>query len=174
MDTKKSKDPDSRLIPVLREGICVVQMVLFKELRSLLARKYPERDSLSISMLTGAITNELFGTLNQEEKFQDFRRQNRADIEQELLGLAQELPSLTAPLTDALRMLALCDLQEEKDHSNHTRLLTQAADIGLLIPDRELPLPSTFMVMARNLGDTHHLIIAPVEIRQDDAQGPIQ
>ncbi len=174
MDTKKSKIPESRLIPVLREGICVVQMVLFKELRSLLTRKYPDRDSLSIAMLTGAITNELFGTLNLEEKFQDFRRQNRAEIEQELLGLAQEFPALTAPLTDALRMLALCDLQEEKDSDNNTRLLTQAADIGLLIPERELPLPSTFMAMARSLGDAHHLIIAPAETHQDDDQGLIQ
>lgn len=152
----------------------MVQMVLFKELRSLLTRKYPDRDSLSIAMLTGAITNELFGTLNLEEKFQDFRRQNRAEIEQELLGLAQEFPALTAPLTDALRMLALCDLQEEKDSDNNTRLLTQAADIGLLIPERELPLPSTFMAMARSLGDAHHLIIAPAETHQDDDQGLIQ
>ena len=162
------------MIPVLREGICVVQMVLFKELRSLLTQKYPDRDSSSIAMLTGAITNELFGTLNLEERFQNFRRQNRADIEQELLGLAHELPSLTAPLTDALRMLALCDLQEEKDSDNNARLLSQAANIGLLIPERELPLPSTFMIMARNLGDTHRLIIAPTEIRPDDDQGLVQ
>ena len=162
------------MIPVLREGICVVQMVLFKELRSLLTRKHPDRDSSSIAMLTGAITNELFGTLNQEERFQNFRGQNRADIEQELLGLVHELPSLAAPLTDALRMLALCDLQEEKDSGNNTRLLTQAANIGLLIPERELPLPSTFMIMARNLGDAHHLIIALAEIGPDDAKGLVQ
>ena len=153
----------------------MVQMVLFKELRSLLTRKHPERDSLSIAMLTGAITNELFGTLNLEEKFQDFRQQNRANIEQELLGLAQELPSLTAPLTDALRILALCDLQEKKECGDNARLLSQAADIGLLIPERELPLPSTFMVMVRNLGDAHHLITTPAETRQDDgAQGLVQ
>lgn len=152
----------------------MVQMVLFKELRSLLTRKHPDRDSLSIAMLTGAITNELFGTLNLEEKFQDFRRQNRAEIEQELFGLARELPSLTAPLTDALRMLALCDLQEKKECGNNTRLLTQATDIGLLEPERELPLPSTFMAMARSLGDAHHLIIAPAEIAQDDDQGLVR
>ena len=139
----------------------MVQMVLFKELRSLLTRKYSDRDSLSVAMLTGAITNELFGTLNMEEKFQDFRQQNQADIEQELLGLAQALPFLTAPLTDALRMLALCDLQEKKDSGNNARLLTRAADIGLLTPERELPLPSTFMAMARSFGDAHRLIITP-------------
>jgi hypothetical protein len=174
MNIKKQKIPQSRLIPVLREGICVVQMVLFKELRALLTRKYPDRDVPSIAMLTGAVTNELFGTLNPEEKFQDFRRQNRADIEQELLGLARELPFLTAPLTDALRMLALCDLQEKQESADNTRLLTQAADIGLLLTERELPLPSTFITMARSLGDTHHLIITPVETNQDDGHGLIQ
>ena len=152
----------------------MVQMVLYKELRSLLTRKHPDLDSLSIAMLTGAITNELFGTLNLEEKFQDFRRQNRAEIEQEMLGLARELPSLTAPLTDALRMLALCDLQEKKECGNNTRLLTQAADIGLLAPERELPLPSTFMAMTRSLGDAHHLIIAPAKTHQGNDQYLVQ
>jgi len=112
--------------------------------------------------------------LNQEERFQNFRRQNQADIEQELLGLAHELPSLAAPLTDALRMLALCDLQEKKECDNNTRLLTQAADLGLLAPERELPLPSTFMAMTRSLGDAHHLIIAPAEIDPHNAKGLVQ
>jgi hypothetical protein len=175
MNTKKTKYPESRLIPVLREGICVVQMILFKELRSLLTRKHPDRDSLAIAMLSGAITNELFGTLNLEEKFQDFRKQNRAEIEQGLLNLSQELPALTAPLTDALRMQALCDHQEAKVPHDTARTLTQAAEIGLLIAERELPLPSTFMAMARNLGDAHHLIISPAETYQnDDQEGPVQ
>jgi len=151
----------------------VVQMVLFKELRSLLAQKYPERDTLSVAMLTGAVTNELFGSLNMEEKFQDFRRRNRAAIEQELLGLALELPGLAAPLTDALRMQALCDqaLEDENKEKSNEKLLTQAAEIGLLIQERELPLPSTFMTMARTLGDEHRLIIAPMEISQEDDTG---
>ncbi len=159
------------MIPVLREGICVVQMVLFKELRSLLTRKYPERDSSSLAMLTGAITNALFGTVNPEEQFQDFCRKNRADIEQELLSLARELPALTAPLTDALRMQTLCDNREEKDSG---RLLNQAAEIGILIKGRELPLPSTFMIMVRSLGDAHHLLIAPAEISHEDDRGLVQ
>lgn len=174
MDTKKSKYPGSRLIPVLREGICVVQMVLFKELRLLLTRKHPDRDSLSISMLTGAITNELFGALNMEEKFQDFRRKNRAIIEQQLLSLTQELPALTAPVTDALRMQTLCDSSEGKENTDSARLLNQAAEIGLLLQERELPLPSTFMTMARSLGDAHQLIIAPAKRDQEEGQGLIQ
>lgn len=162
------------MIPVLREAICVVQMVLFKELRSLLAQKYPERDALSVAMLTGAVTNELFGSLNMEEKFQDFRRRNRAAIEQELLGLAMELPGLVAPLTDALRMQVLCDQAAGNTADGkigNQSILTQAAEIGLLIRDRELPLPSTFMTMARALGDAHGLIIAPVETSQEDDTG---
>ncbi|MDD3813054.1 MAG: hypothetical protein PHZ02_00285 [Desulfocapsaceae bacterium] len=171
MDTTQTNNPGSRLLPVLREGICVVQMVLFKELRSLLMNKHPGRDSLSISMLTGAITNELFGTLNMEEQFQDFRRTNRADIEQELLSLAQELPTLRAPLTDALRVQTLCDHMEDKDSA---QLLKHATEIGLLIQEREIPLPSTFMTMARSLGDAHQLIIAPAEINQEEDQGLVQ
>jgi hypothetical protein len=155
MDRKKSELPESRLIPVMREGICVVQMVLFKKLRLLLKAKYPEQDALTVAMLTGAITNELFGSVNEEEKFQDFRRQMRGIIEQELLGLAQELPDLRKPLTDALRMQTLCDQMEGKEDS---RILTQADEIGILIQEAELPLPSTFMAMARDLGDTNHLI----------------
>ncbi|MBU4234836.1 MAG: hypothetical protein KKB91_06760 [Proteobacteria bacterium] len=171
MDTKKSKNPGSRLLPVLREGICVVQMVLFKELRSLLTSKLTCQDSLSVSMLTGAITNELFGTLNSEEIFQEFRRKNRTDIEQELLSLARELPALRAPLTDALRIQTLCDNMEDKDSA---KLLNHAAEIGLLIQERELPLPSTFMTMARSLGDAHQLIITPVEISQEDDKRLVQ
>ena len=173
MDTKKSKNPESRLIPVLREGICVVQMVLFKELRALLTRKHPDRDSLSLSMLSGAITNELFGTLNMEEKFQDFRRKNRGAIEQQLLSLSQELPALTAPFTDALRMQTLCDSSEGKEDTESAKLLNQAAEIGLLLQEREVPLPSTFMTMTRTLGDAHQLIIAPAERDQEEEQGLI-
>lgn len=172
MDTLKKEKPGSRLIPVLREAICVVQMVLYKELRSLLTGRYPERDALSVAMLTGAVTNELFGSLNEEEKFQDFRRRNRGAIEQELLGLAQTLPGLAAPLTDALRMQALCDqaMDENKEKMNK-KLLTQAAEIGLLLQERDLPLPSTFMTMARALGERHQLIVAPMEISQEDDTG---
>jgi len=177
MDTQKIDTPGSRLIPVMREGICVVQMILFKELRGLLNRKYPALDAQSVAMLTGAVTNELFGSLNMEKEFETFRRQNRAAIEQELLSLAVELPSLAAPLTDALRMQALCDQAlGENDGKNTTneRLLTHAAEIGLLIKERELPLPSTFMIMVRTLGDTHNLLIPPTEINSADDKGLVQ
>ncbi len=177
METQKTEAPGSRLIPVLREGICVVQMILFKELRVLLSRKYPALEAQSLAMLTGAVTNELFGSLNMEEKFREFRRQNRATIEQELLALAQELPDLAAPLTDALRMQALCDQasgEDEEKNSINGRILTHASEIGLLINERELPLPSTFMTMVRNLGDAHRLLTPPLEISPDEDKGLVQ
>jgi hypothetical protein len=149
----------------------VVQMVLFKELRALLTRKNPARDTSSLALLSGAITNEVFGSLNREKVFQDFRQQNRAEIEQELLGLAQQLPALGAPLTDALRVQVLCDEMEGKDSAH---LLLQATEIGLLIKERDIPLPTTFMAMTRALGDTYRLITAPVEIPPDDAGSPVQ
>lgn len=159
------------MIPALREGICVVQMVVFKELRTLLARKYPHSQETKVAMLAGAITNELFGSINEEPLFQEFCQHHRADIEQALLGIAQELPELAVPLTDALRMQVLCDHQENKESG---RLLSQAAAIGLLIERRELPLPSSFMTMTRTLGDSHRLIIVPTEITPEDESGCIQ
>ncbi len=167
MDTT-TKISESRLLSVLRAGICVMQMVLFKELRALLGRKYPFQDPQQLAMLTGAMTNELFGTLNREEKFVSFHHHNHADIEQELLGLARELPHLRAPLTDALRMQALCDSREEKDS---VKILNQAADIGLLLPEREMPMPASFLIMMRNLGNEHQLVMAPAPISPEDEQG---
>ncbi len=163
-----TKIAESRLFAALREGICVMQMVLYKEVRALLGRKYPSRDPQLLAMLTGALTNELFGTLNREEKFVKFHQQNQADIEQELLSLARELPHLRAPLTDALRMQALCDNREEKDS---VKILQQAADIGLLLSDREMPMPSSFLIKMRNLGNEHQLVMAPAQLSPEDEQG---
>ncbi len=163
-----TKISESRLLAALREGICVMQMVLYKELRALLGSKYPSRDPQLLAMLTGALTNELFGTLNREEKFINFHHHNQADIEQELLSLARELPHLMAPLTDALRMQALCDSRGEEDS---VKILKQAADIGLLLPDRAMPMPSSFLIMMRNLGNEHQLVMAPAQLSPEDEQG---
>jgi len=151
----------SQLIPVLREGLSVVQMVVFKELRSGLATRYPHGESSFISMLAGAVTNELFGTPNQEPRFVEFRQENWGIIEQELLNLPTETPQLRAPITDALRVAALCDSQE--GHGDDTAALTRADALGILIRDRDIPLPSTFMTMVRDLGRQYNLITPPVK-----------
>jgi hypothetical protein len=162
-----TNNKDSRLIPILREGIAVIQMIFFKEMKTVITRKYPKFESSTQTMLAGAITNELFGSHNREEKFQNFRNQHQGTIEQELLCLTSELPQLTAPLADALRVQTLCDNQDGVD-SGH--ILKQADSFGILPQDRELPLPSAFMETVRKLGGEHNLIIPPVEIDAAEEQ----
>ncbi len=156
---------NSQLIITLREGVGVLQMILFKELRSHLSQQFPDKDVTYHSMLTGAIINELFDSQNPEEKFQKFRKENLAVIEQELLGLAQNLPALRPILTDALRVQTLCDHQEGNDNS---KCLVYAEELGILISERELPLPSTFMTRIRSIGEQYGLTIPPVQITPEE------
>ena len=146
----------------------LVQMILFKELRAIMGEKNPEEDAISLSMLAGAITSELFGTQNPEEKFVLFREENMTVIEQELHGLAQALPALRDPITDALRIQTLCDSQAGYTSSTN---LNRADALGILVKDREVPLPSTFMTMIRALGAQYGLIIPPVMITPEEDRG---
>ncbi len=155
----------SRLLTVLQEGVGLVQMILFKELRILIGKKYEEKDIVFHSMLAGAVTNEIFGTQNPEKKFQAFKSNNKALIEQELFGLAQELPDLRSKITDALRIQTLCDNQLGIDSTVN---LEKADELGILEKNREIPLPSTFMTMIRSLGEQHGLIIPPVFITPEE------
>jgi hypothetical protein len=163
VEDKGSKQ--SRLIGILREGISVIQMIFFKEIRLRLQGSYPDTDPKTLSKLAGAITNELFGTPNPEPEFVLFLQEHQSTIEQEMLGLAVNLPHLRRPVTDALRIEALCDNQEGRDQANS---LVIAEKIGLLLKDREVPLPSTFMTMVREIGGQHQLIVPPVPISADD------
>ena len=162
-EEKNSKQ--SRLIPVLREGVSVIQMIFFKEVRDRLLATHRDKDTKTVSMLAGAITNELFGTPNPDPTFARFLAEQQATIEQEVLGLSVNLPHLRRPLTDALRIQALCDNQEGLDQSN---ALVIADKLGMLLKDREIPLPSTFMTMVREIGAQHQLIIPPVQISSDE------
>jgi len=163
VEEKSSKQ--SRLISILREGVSVIQMIFFKEIRLRLQSNYPDKDRQTLSMLAGAITNELFGTPNPEPKFILFLQEQQSTIEQEMLGLAINLPHLRRPITDALRIEALCDNQEGLDQANS---LVIADKIGLLLKDCEVPLPSTFMTMVREIGGQHQLIVAPVAISDEE------
>jgi len=149
----------SALITALREGVALVQMVVFKTLRTALARQHPESGREYQALLAGALTSELFGANNPGERFANFRREHRADIEQALLGLGDTLGDLRHPLTDALRIQALCDHQEGADS---TAILIQAKQLGVLIEEREIPLPSAFMTAVRQLGSQHQLIAPPL------------
>ena len=157
----------SRLIGALREGISVVQMVLYKQIKALLTSHAPERDASTTAKLAAALTNELFGTPNPDPIFVQFREQHQAFIEQELAGLAEHLPQIKGYLTDALRVQVICDDQQGIDDHG---VLQTADSLGLLLKERNIPLPSAFMTLARGLGEQHGLIIAPVPISTEDDQ----
>ena len=159
--TTDTTEKQSQLINSLREGIAVIQMILFKVVKENLTKKHPLNESTFLSMLAGSITNEVFASHNMEEKFVHFRKENRAEIEQELLSLRTDNPQLCAKITDALRIQTLCDNQEGKNSSD---TLVRAKELGILVKEREVPLPSTFMAVVRLLGEEHNLIIPPVQI----------
>ena len=164
----KPTEQKSQLIRSLREGVSVVQMVVFKEIRNNLMEKMPDPDKTKLAMLAGSITNEVFGTQNPEEKFVLFCKENWGVIEQELLNLKEDLANLRTFLTDALRIQTLCDHQEGDDSS---ATLIRAKQFGFLIEDRDIPLPSSFLTSVRELGKEHNLLIPHVQItpEQDDS-----
>ncbi len=147
---------ENRLIPILREGIHVIKMVLFKTLRTGLAERYPHQERVFVNQLTGAVINELFGTPNREEPFLSFGMANQALIETELGNLAADYADLRGPLSDALRVQFLCDSREGVENPT---LLTRADALGILIREREVPLPDNFMNLARALGEEHQMTL---------------
>lgn len=160
MSTETTKKK-SQLVNVLREGVSVVQMVLFKEVRINLQRKRPDLDKSHLAMLAGSITNEVFGTRNPEERFVRFWKENWGDIEQELLNIKDDLAPLCVFLTDALRIQTLCDHQEGADSSE---TLLRAKKFDFLVEERDVPLPSSFMTSVRELGSRHNLLVPMVNI----------
>ena len=165
---EKTTPKDSKLIRSLREGVSIVQMIFFKEVRDNLINKKPNLDKTQLAMLAGSITNEVFGTQNPEEKFIRFCKNNWGDIEQELLNIKEEMASLCTILTDALRIQTLCDHQEGSDSS---ATLLRAKELDFLIEERDIPLPSSFMTSVRELGKLHNLLVPSLQItpEQDDS-----
>lgn len=147
---------ESKLIPILREGVDVVKMVFFRKLKPYIAGKYPEHDAQWGSRLCGAIINDLFGSSSGEEPFSTFAEANKTVIERETNALPGIFPEMRIPLTDALRIQTMCDFQEGMDTSF---VLERARQSGILIVDRELPLPAPFMNLVRKLGSAFGLLV---------------
>ena len=166
----QQKNKNSQLIQSLREAVGLVQMILFKEMRTSLDQKQQNIPQAERSMLAGSITNEVFGTPNPEERFKAFRETNWGIIEQELLSLHENYSFLCRHITDALRIQTLCDSQVGEDSS---KTLLKAKEYGYLLEEREIPLPSTFMSIIRELGKDHQLIIPPVKISPEDDEALI-
>jgi hypothetical protein len=140
---------ESRLVPIMREGVDVIKMIFFGKLQAHLIGKYADRNRQSINQLAGAIINDLFASPNLQEPFAGFVEQNRDCIAEEMRLLATVFPELCGPLTDALRMQFLCDSREGIDS---TAMLDQARDLKVLVLERDLPLPKHFLEMVRTLG----------------------
>ena len=149
---------DSKLIPILREGIEIVKMLFFRDLQEMLAMKFPERDKLYRNKLAGAVINRYFGLFNPDSAFQDFVRQEESVINEVLHQVADELSQQQIPLTDALRTMVLCDHQEGVDNST---VLVKATDYGILLSDRDLPMPNRFIELVRRLGSSVGVVAAP-------------
>lgn len=146
---------ESKLIPIMREGVDVVKMILFKKLRMHLSEKYSLRDTQFINRLTGAIINDLFGTPNTQEPFASFVEENLLFIKREMSEIHNEFREMCIPLTDALRVQFLCDSQEGLDSS---AVLARAKKLGILLVEREVPLPAKFIHLVRRLGASHDLL----------------
>lgn len=150
---------ESKLIPIMREGIEVIKMIFFKKLSTSLAEKHPEWDAKFCSMVTGAVVNRTFGITSDQEPFLSFSRDNLETITSELNDLAGDLEAMRIPLTDALRMQSLCDQMDELEGGSYLEL---AQETGILIGERDLPLPNSFMDMVRRMGKAFGLIIPPL------------
>ncbi|HIJ79236.1 MAG: hypothetical protein OEY01_09490 [Desulfobulbaceae bacterium] len=154
---------ESKLVPIMREGVEIIKMIFFKHLKDSISKRYPAQDATYCNLLTGGVVNELFGTRNPEEPFASFNQKNRRSIDEELGRIAADFSELRIPLTDGLRMQALCDHQ---DGCPETDTLDKAQGLGILIADRDLPLPHNFIQLVRKLGQAFGLVIPPQPFEQ--------
>ena len=146
---------DNRVIPAMREAVTLVQMVLFRELKEKLAEKYADWDQDEFRRLIGCIVSDIFGTPAQDPESVQFARRHIETVEAELRALAGNVPEILPHLTDSLRMQILCDREEG---INTLPTLLRARALGVLLEDRAIPLPSTFMIFVRQLGAVHGLV----------------
>ncbi|MDH5297483.1 MAG: hypothetical protein OEV91_00505 [Desulfobulbaceae bacterium] len=155
---EESPQIESRLLPILREAVEVVKMILFKELKEDLAARYPARAG-EAGRVAGAVLNDFFGVVNPEPAVVAFVAENRGFIDTVIADFPSRFANLLIPLTDGLRMQFLCDSREGVDD---TDFLARAKERGLLADDREMPLPHHFLHLVRRLGSTYGLVLPPL------------
>ncbi|MFA7381955.1 MAG: hypothetical protein WC001_00745 [Desulfurivibrionaceae bacterium] len=159
-------DFESKLIPILREGVEIVKMISFKKLKETLGKKYPGQDNAFIAKLAGALINTIFGAPTHETPLAVFTRNHATLIAHEKTKTGEMLAELRIPLTDALRIQSLCDHQEGQDS---TTILRQAQELGILLADRDLPMPHSFIELVRRLGSSFGLLLPPQPNPKGDA-----
>lgn len=147
-----------RLVPLLREGVEVIKMVLFKHLKEHIRSSRQALDPTQVVRLAGAAVNELFGHVPTQEPHLSFALRHGELIENILREIPTALAPLRTPLTDALRMQCLCDRHEGRDS---TRVLRRANELGILVLERHVPLPASFMSLVRSWGTASGLLSPP-------------
>jgi hypothetical protein len=145
-----------KLVPLLREGVAVVKMVLFKEIKSFLAQEHGDTDAKRILELSGDIINEVFEAPPADESPATMDDKKGHIVDEEVNLIKVRFPNLMIPLTDALRVQFLCDSLEGVDSEV---ILSRAKDRGILRVDREIPFPKNFMNMTRKLGVAYGLLL---------------
>lgn len=153
-----------RLLPILQEGVEVTKMVLFRKLRDFIAPRLPEQSPSFHTQLAGAVINDLFASPpDLPEPAKAFITANRALIDRERQAFADAQPELKIVLTDSLRIQTICDLMAGLADPG---LLQRAESAGILLSEREMPLPHTFTDMARRLGKANGLLTPPATREQ--------
>lgn len=150
-----ASDFNPKIVPVMREAIMMVQMILYRRLKEDVQKRYQDWSDQEKKWLSGAVVNNLFGTEAADPEVNTFARKNREIIELELRDLKDRVADLIPHLTDALRMQTICD-NHEGIHSIPCLLL--AKELGLFDQDRVLPMPSTFMIAVRKIGAEYGLV----------------
>ncbi len=150
-----ASDFNPKIVPVMREAIVMVQMILYRRLKEDVQKRYQDWSDKEKQWLAGAVINNLFGTEAADPEVNVFAREHRELIEQELRELKERSADLIPHITDALRMQTICD-NHEGVHSIPCLLL--AKELGLFDQDRVLPMPSTFMIAVRKLGAEYGLV----------------
>ena len=153
--SESEKKIQGDLVPTLRQGIDIIKMVLFKELKPYLENKYPRISTDDIARLTGAVVNSLFCIENMEKTVADFMADHQDTVQQELDAFASNFDHLTIAITDALRIQYLCDCQEGIDSE---AVLEKALKLDVLIKDRDVPLPGAFMSLVRSFGVAYKIL----------------
>jgi hypothetical protein len=153
-----------RLLPILQEGVEVTKMVLYRKLRDFIAPRLPEQPLSFHTQLAGGVVNDLFTSPpDLPEPVAAFMTTHRELIDRERQAFTDAQPELKIVLTDTLRIQTICDLLAGLPDPG---LLQRAEAAGVLLSEREMPLPHTFIDMARRLGKAHGLLTPPAPREQ--------
>lgn len=158
------------LVATLREGVEIIKAIIYKNMRDRQIERHPLQPMDFTVKLCGAMINELFGTPNPNPAFTAFRKEQEPRITAELHLFAASMPEMRIPLTDALRIQFFCDNHEGVDSGE---VLARADASNLLLKDREVPLPGSFMQLARRLGVAYEILTPePPQEKPVDAPSP--